>query len=201
MPETPIAASSIAAQAFRFMEMGPISSFQDDSEQAQDALQQYPVALRSCLEACDWSFASTYRQLSEAALEAPQIVDPALPFAFLVPADCVRLREVQPVTVRWRIDGLTLRADVAGPLTVRYTARIENEAQLPATFQTAVSYRLATLLAPRWMATRTKIADLATAGQQTLQDAERIDARSASSARYDGRDARWSDDWVAGATW
>ncbi len=199
MPTTQIAASTIAAQAFRFMELAPISSFEDDSERAEAARQQYPIALKMCLEECDWSFASTFTQLSQAALIAPMIADEALPYAFAVPSDCVTVQEVQPSSVRWRIDGIMIRADRPGVLTIRYTSLIDNEARLPATFQVAVSLALAILLAPRWMSVRTKIADLGSSYDKAIAKAKDWDANSASGARYDGRQGYWSDDWVSGA--
>lgn len=199
MTNAPIAASTIAAQAFRFMELGPISSFQDDSEQAQGALEQFPIALAMCLERADWSFASRYVSLPPSELQLAQVGDPALPYIFTIPGDCVQVREVQPFRAQWRIDGTTLRCSVQGPLILRYTAAIVNEARLPATFQTAVSYQLALLLAPRWMSVRTKIVDLAQAQERALERALEVDARSASSNRYDGRDTLVSDDWVSGA--
>lgn len=195
---TPIAASTIAGQAFRLLELSPISSFGDDTPQAQDAAEQYPLAMGSCLSACDWSFASTLATLPEAQLGDTDAADPALPHLFKLPADLVKLRQVMDPAVRYRIDKLGLRADVSGLLTIRYTATVEDEAGLPATFQTAVAHALALLLAPRWLRTQSKTEGLERRAGVMLGNAMQEDGRSGSDARYDGLDEQ--GDWVTEAT-
>jgi hypothetical protein len=198
MPD-PIAASSIAAQAFRFLELAPISSFEDDSDKATDAADQYPIALNSCLSSCDWSFASTYVHLSE-AIPAPEMaIDPALPWFYEVPGDLVKLREVGDRGTRWRLDKIGLRCNRRAPLPIRYTARIDNETALPETFQTAVALALAVLLAPRWLTTQSKVEGLEGKARATLEAAMREDSRMASEARYDGGEEQ--GDWVEEARW
>ena len=93
---TPIAASTIAAQAFRFLELSPISSFEDASEQASSAREQYPFALAHCLQAVEWSFASVYAELPPAVPGPGVATDPALPYLYAIPGDVIRLHEVGP---------------------------------------------------------------------------------------------------------
>lgn len=190
----PIATSTIAAQAFRLMELGPISSFADETPQAQDAAQQYPVARRVCLEACDWSFASSIADLPEAELPVGTARSGAFPFLFKLPAKCLRVREVLDPMIEWRLDGDFLRADAAGPLSVRYTSDVENETRFPAMFIEAVAFRLAAMLAPRWIGAANKLQLLMQGAEQQLKEAMRADARQASSARYDG--APQGYDWL-----
>lgn len=190
----PIATSNIVSQAFRFMEMSPISSFADDSEQATAALEQFPEAINQCMEMCDWSFASKFVDLPEAG-SLP--VDADLPFNFIRPGDLLRLIEVKPNSVQFRLDMDALRADQAAPLTIRYIAKITDESKLPALFKAAVSYRLAALLAPRWTTSANRTKYLSDEADAALKKAMRVDARSASTMRYDGM-ARQSS-WTAGA--
>lgn len=196
---TPIAVSTIAAQAFRLMELSPISSFADDSDQARAAAEQYPVALDMCLEACDWSFASRLASLPEATLDTSEAADADLPYSYRLPGDCVVLREVGALTGRevWRIDDRLLRADVPAPLRIRYTFRVVNEAILPGTFKVAVAHHLAALLAPLWTGSAGKVGRIEEAGVGYLRQAMRNDRQSASSARYDGRPEQ--PDWVSEA--
>lgn len=195
----PIAASTIAAQAFRFLELSPISSFADDTPQARDASEQYPLALASCLSACDWSFASVLASLAQ-VIPGPTVApDATLPYLYALPGDVVTLREVGDFNTRWRRDREGLRADQAAPLVIRYTGSIENEAALPATFQTAVALALAVLLAPRWLETQSKAEALKADAARLLKQAMREDARMASEARYDGTPDQ--GDWVAEARW
>ena len=179
-----IAASNIAAQAFRLMEMSPISSFADESEQAQSAAEQYPEALAQCLEANDWSFASKVATLPPASLP----VDADLPYSYVRPGDFVRLIRVQPEGVIWRLDADALRADQAGGLTIRYSFKITNESKLPALFKSAVAYQLATMLAPRWTKSANRTEFLSKMAADALQKAKFSDRKSASSRRYDGGD-------------
>jgi len=192
---TPIAASTIAATAFRLMEISPISSFGDDTAQAQSAIEQYPNAMAQCLEAADWSFASQLVALPLAALPENWIVDPTLPNLFRLPGDLVMIRQVgdSPDTA-WRRDQGYIWADAAAPLRLRYTKQITNEAALPATFQLAVSHALALLLSPQWMATASKQNELERRGEKILKNAMRQDSRMASPMRYDGRpmDGDWA---------
>lgn len=197
MPTLPIAASTIAAQAFRFAEMGPISSFADETEQAQAAAEQYPDAISICLETADWSFASVMVSLPSKELAETQAADPDLPYSYGLPGDLIRLREVMDECTRWRIDLDLLRADRPAPLRIRYTARITNEARLPATFRKAVALQLAILLAPTYLRTQSKIQQLESQFRDTLEMAQRQDARMASTERYDGLTDQ--SDWASEA--
>ncbi|HMO07025.1 MAG TPA: hypothetical protein PKD10_05175 [Paracoccaceae bacterium] len=194
---SPIAVSTVAAQAFRMLELAPISSFDDDSEQAASAAEQYPVALETCLEAADWSFASTWARLPQVVLPPDTPTDPGLPFLFALPGDVLRLRQVGDAATRWRRDREGLRASHAGPLAVRYTARLTVEALMPAGFRNAVALRLAVLLSARWLTTHSKRDMLATDADRALKMAMRSDARQASDARWDGLPDQ--GDWVAEA--
>lgn len=194
----PIATSTIVTQAFRLMEKSPISSFADDSEEASAAAEQYPVAMEMCLEACDWSFASFVRSLSElSALPQNVPAEPDLPYAYALPGNLVHVQECGTTGTNWRVDAELLRADQAGPLRIRYTGSVDNEANLPAIFRTAVAYTLAALLAPRWVGTRTKIADLNDMAATMLKRAMARDRNQASPSRYDGQPD--SGDWATGA--
>lgn len=191
MPSIP-AAASIPEQAFRFLELEPISSFADGSPQAAAAAETYPEALRMVLERAEWSFASRVAQLAEAALNEGDVADDALPHVFVLPDDCVALREVIGLDVAWRVDQTYLRADAAGPLKIRYTALIQNETMMPATLRTAVALQMAMLLAGRYVQTRTKKADLVSQFDETLRLALRHDARNASpQSAYDDWGGYW----------
>jgi len=191
------ATSMIVSQAFRFMELAPVSSFEDDSDKARDAAQMYPVALQSCLEAGDWSFASTFAELPSSTLPETAASDDDLPYVFKLPGDFVRLQKVGDDWTRYRIDkGGLLRASDAGPLSIRYTATVDNEATLPATFRRAVAARLAADLAPLHVEIASKVDRLENLADKLLKIALGADNGSASSQRYDGRDDEgyWADE-------
>lgn len=194
-----IATSTIVQQAFRFMERTPPQSFDDATEEANAATEQYPVALANCLEKADWSFASTLVALPERTVPAPAAVDAALPYFYALPGDLLVIREVGDGSTRFRKDREGLRTDTAGPLRLRYTARIDDESRLPALFQTAVAAQLAVLLSPRFLTTASKIAEIKGDAVSYLKDAARADARTATEARYDGQPDDQGD-WATEAT-
>ena len=193
-----IAASTIVQQAFRFMEMRGAASFGDDSEQAIAAAEQYDIALAMVLAAYDWSFASV---VSLAAEVDPTsiIADPRLPFAFVLPDDCVMLREVIEPFCQYRADKGLLRTDCAGPLTARYTAAITNEKQIPATVQVAVALQLAVLLAPQYVEVQSKIDRIEARLSEAIKVAARTDGRTASPVSYSFAGA--AGDWATEATY
>ena len=196
--EQPIATSTIVSQACRFLELAGVSSFGDESEQAQDLAEQYPVALRACLEHADWGFASELVALPQAVPDSTEAVDPRLPYAFVIPGDLVAVREVIDRCVHWRRDRRFLRASVSGPLLVRYTVFVTDEEQLPALFREAVAAKLATLLSPRHVGDLSRRRKLDDDAALALARAARQDARQSSSERWDGRDE--TGDWASEAT-
>lgn len=197
---TPIATSTIVAQAWRFMEQSPISSFDDGTEQARSAAEQYGNALKECLARADWSFASVVANLPEAVRPQTVAEDPELPYFFKSPSGLVRLIEVGDTSTIWRLDRDGLRTNTPGPIRIRYTGEITNEAILPAAFQTAVALRLAALLGPRWLGTASKLRELERRFETELAQAKKQDSRSASGARYDDN-LTDSGDWSQSATW
>jgi hypothetical protein len=194
----PIAASTVAAQAFRMMELAPISSFQDDSPQARAAAEQYPHALDMCLAGYDWSFARHLSRLGLVA-ELPDtwVEDPELPYLCRLPADCVQLRLVLDEGYAWRRDGEYLRTSSSTGMSIRYTRRITNEKILPSAFQTYLAGQLAALLAPIYVRTAEKISAIERRVATLQQLAIDNDSYSASGHRIDDYPA--SVDWVSEA--
>lgn len=195
---TPIAAATIVAQAFRYMEVTPPSSLDDDSPKARDAAEQYPNALQQCLEAADWSFASVLANIPQAELPPTVAADADFPYFYALPGDLIRIQEVGDGDTGWRRDRDGLRSDTAAPLRIRYTAKITNEAALTATFRDAVALTLACLIAPVWLTTDSKLQRLDALRERALKKAMMQDARSASDARYDGLPDQgdWADEAV-----
>lgn len=193
-------ASMIVAQAFRYLQLAPPSSFEDDSDKARDAEQMFPVALRTVLEGVDWSFASRFATLPElAALPGQVIADPEYPYSYKLPGDCITIRRVGNGCA-WRTDedGL-LRAREPGPLPIRYTKLISNIDDKPASFRVAIAARLATYLAPIYLEASTSVQALEQQALNLQAIAQHADARSASEQRYDGRDTDrtggyWADE-------
>lgn len=191
-----IAASTIAQQAFRYMEASPLGSFGDDTDEARAARTQYPIVLDAALRRADWSFAS---ELMALPASVAAVTDEALPYAYLLPPTVLAIREVVPNDAAWRIDGRTLRSDEAAPLTVRATVRVTKEGDLPGEFQDLVSLLLAAALSPQFASSANRAAILRQQADEALRTALRADRAQASALRWDGRPHDSADDWVAGA--
>lgn len=192
-----LATSTIVTQAVRELERGDFSSFGDDSDLGRDLAETYPTALDFCLGAEDWTFARRLADLPPAVASlAP--ADPDLPYLYKLPADCVRLRDVYDDEISWRKDGDFLRATAETGLKIRYTVRIEVESSLPAAFRDWAALRLAIMLAPRWLQSRTKRKDLYDMGKAAFADAKTEDRIDGSGRRWDGEDG--FSDWVSEAT-
>ena len=116
---------------------------------------------------------------------------------YALPGDMRVLRHVQD-GVCYRVDGGLLRADLAGGLRVRYTRDIGNEATPPAGFQMLVAAQIAVQLAPQYVTTRTKQADLEAKLDRIAMQARRAGLWDASPARLDGRQlpGDWADETV-----
>lgn len=193
-----IAQSGIAAQAFLYMEKTPLSSLDDETEAAQAARTAYPQALNMMLELADWSFASVRRTLLEANAPQNATIDPAMPYFYKRPPDCLVLREVGDFGTQWELMRDHLRADQPGKLIVRYTAQIADETRLTAQFRDAVAMQLAVLLSGVYVPTQTKRDMLANMLQTKTLMAMQADARSASARQWD--DGPNHRDWVREAT-
>lgn len=192
-----VAASIIVDQALVELELDPISSFGDDSDLARDVAGKYPAALKYCLEAEDWSFASVIADLPPATPDAPPAGDAALVYLYKLPSDCVRLRAVLDAGVTWRLDENFLRADAGDGLKIRYTRAVADEDAMPASFAEFVSLRLAIKLSPRWLQSRSKRADLHSLMKEAQADAKTADRTISSGRRWDGNDM--GTDWVSEA--
>ncbi len=189
-----IATSTIVQQAFTFMEVTPPSSFEDDTEKGAAAAIHYPLALRACLEAGDWSFASRLARLP-LAQDPAAVVDADLPNIFVLPADFLVLRRMVPADAMFRVDDRYLRCDHAEDVQLRYTALLDDETKLPATFQIAVALQLAVLMGSRFLRTASKLKALKSDLGQALMQVGRFDARSASMQSYRG-DGHRGGDWA-----
>lgn len=188
MTPDPIATSNIASRAFALMELAPISSYGDDSDQARAARDHYPHALQEMLEHYDWSFARRVYRLALTTLPNGEFTDPNLPYAFRLPPQTLALRHVENGhKFRWRVDGDLLRSEEETPPIVRLTVMPSREADLPALFRAAVAHQLAVTMSAKYVTTRTKRVDLKQDLADAVAAAKEHDARTASHHRMDGR--------------
>lgn len=130
----------------------PISDLAESSSQAELCSRFYDLSLDLCLQAFDWTFAST-RQAAIAQASTP----PAFGWTarYLIPAACLQVRDVRDQSGNryeentWAQENgyILLNADPGVAIGLRYTARITDTALLPPDLVEAVAYRLAAFLA------------------------------------------------------
>lgn len=146
----------------------------DDTHLGRSVRAVWDEVRRASLRDHPWNFAIARDRLSATAG-----VD-AYPFtsAFRLPADCVRLLDVNGWSRdRYQLEGRSVMADAAGPLPVRYVADVEEPALWDDLFVEAFACRLAYQIADRITGDRGRKADAWAAYQVALSQAKRVDAR------------------------
>lgn len=119
-----------------------ITSLGDATKEARTCNEQYAKIRDAVLEAHPWNFAI---KRSSLALSG---TSPAFEYqnAFQLPADCLRVINVQEDDLEFHVEGQTLVTDEA-VIQIRYISRIVDPSLFTATFSEALACRLAVELA------------------------------------------------------
>jgi hypothetical protein len=146
----------IANRALTKMGAARIISLSDDVKAARSVASMWDIVRDAELRARNWSFAIK-REALAASSTAPAY---GYNYQFPVPSDFLRLVSVgeyyPPASLTdyrgsdesaWRVEGRNILHDDAGPLYIRYVARIDDTAQWDATFVESFACRLAAELA------------------------------------------------------
>ena len=138
---------SIANQSLGWLGASLITSFDDDSVEADLVRTNYEPSRDAVLEDHAWSFAN------ERAVLTPATEEPVFGTAnkFLIPADVIRVLRVERNpdgfgTLRWSLEARFIHANV-DRIYVFYTKKIENETLFTSAFAVALAQRLAADLA------------------------------------------------------
>lgn len=91
--------TEVANRALARLDLSPISSLEDDSPLAKKVRPVWGIVFASVLTAHDWSFARKYDRPARLATEFPEHFP--YPYAFALPEDCLKVRNVigQPTTI------------------------------------------------------------------------------------------------------
>lgn len=185
MPSAP-ATSSVGSMIFQQLELEDFTSFAEGTQEVADVALIYPEALKIVLGYAGWTFANRWVQIAETEIDDGQWSNPEMPFVYLVPVDCVKVREVYGLNVQWSRDDKYLRANQGGTIEIRYTKLIQNENLLPAEVKFSVALQAAFMLAPKYKVPRTKRNDLKENLNDVLAEAKRLD-KQASAEQHDGQ--------------
>lgn len=170
---------AIANRALDMMGADAITSLDDDTASAGRCKRNLPICRDYVLRSYPWNSAT--RRVSLPAL----VTAPAFGFsyAYQLPSDCLRVIALQDDVLygqTWRIEGGHLLCNLAGPLQLRYIARVEDVAQWDPMLAEAIAARLAASIAFAVTSNANLAAQLFNMAQQIHAEARRMDAREAS---------------------
>lgn len=180
-------------RALDILKEAELSSVNDNRPIARLMKRNFYVTRDALLEESEWNFAIRRASLPEAS-PAPAY---GWSHAYTLPAETIR---VIPLTVNGDSEGYPIPHEVedgqiltnaSGPLKVRYVYRNEDYSRYPATFQIALSARLAMGCA-HWLTGKTNYAQIATnMYREAINTAWLSDAIQGTSPRAA------DDEWVA----
>lgn len=184
--------TDIINRALDILKEAPISSVNDQRPIAMAMKRNFATTRDALLEEAEWNFAIRRHSLP-ASEPAPAF---GWQYAYTLPPETIR---VIPLTddgssegspVPFEVEYGQILTDAAAPLKVRIVTRVEDYARYPATFQTALSAKLAMTIA-HWLTGKTNFAQIATAlYREALEKAWLSDAIQGTSPRAA------DDEWV-----
>lgn len=156
--------TDICNRALDLLKEAPITSIDDQRPIGKWLKRNFAVERDALLEEAEWNFA-----LARTALAA-DADEPAFgwDYSYTLPPDCIRLipltydgySEGRPIP--HEVEGGKILTDEAAPLNIRYVARVEDYKRYPASFQKALSARLARGMA-HWLTGKSSFVQIADA--------------------------------------
>lgn len=123
----------------------PITSIDDNSNNARIASRVYPLSLRSVLSACKWNFA-TKRALLSVLTDSLEWYDTGENIVYQKPSDMVRIFGTNSKTAIWREEGDYIISDTTG-LGVRYVYFLDTPSKYSVEFIDALIDKFASDIA------------------------------------------------------
>ena len=155
---------------------GYITDYETDtSVQAQAARRTYESVRDTVLDCHPWRFARTRTNL------AADATAPAWGFAYqyTLPGDCLRVLSIEGEQIPYETEGGKLLCDEAGPLYVRYLARVTDTGKFTPTFIQALATRWAAEMAMMVVKSGSMRRDL-------IEEFERVDLSRARKSEHIG---------------
>jgi hypothetical protein len=170
----------IASNALRLLGAKPVTSLDDDSERARQVNAFWPNCRDATLRAYPWKFASTRAALGQ--LAAGPLWEYA--YAYQLPTSpwCLRVlrTNLDDVKVPWTLEADRTLVTDATSVSIKYTARITDPGSYDASFESAVTARLACDLAYPVAANRGLAQDMWQLYRFKMQEARFLDSGEAS---------------------
>lgn len=129
---------SICNEALTALGENTITTLADSNKAARLCNLKYEGKRDYLLRRYYWNFAAKRAELS------PEVVAPAFEFSteFLLPDDCIQLRELYPNSIVYRIEGVSILCDET-TLAIKYTYKVTDTTKMDATFVETLSALLA----------------------------------------------------------
>ena len=131
----------IINKALTLIGAAPITSIDDDTNNARVMNRIYDISLRSILSECLWNFA-TKRRLLATSTDTLEWYDSGVNIVYARPSDCIRIFSTNNDDSVWKEEGDYIISDTSG-LGVKYVVYIDTPSKYPASFVDAFVDRLA----------------------------------------------------------
>ena len=164
---------SICNMALLQLGIGPITSFEDQNDEAKLCKRLYPVLRDRVLRDHLWSFATAFYDLQENG--ETKFSDPEYPFECNCPSDLIRVISLTSGG-RYRRIGHTILVDEL-PARLQYIRRVEDPGEFDVTFTEALQYLLASEFALAHTRDRNLVNMLKNEYERKLSVARAIDSQ------------------------
>lgn len=153
-----ISKTELINKSLTLLGASPITSIDDDTNNARIVNRVYETALRSILSECKWNFA-TKRALLGLVTDTMAWYYTDEAYVYQKPIDMIRIFGTSDDNAMWREEGDFIISDTAG-LGVIYTYYLDNPDKYPASFIEAFSDKLAADIAYMILNSATKAEEM-----------------------------------------
>lgn len=161
-------------KALRLLGQSRLLSTTDNSPVASACNDCYPSDRDAVLRAHPWNCAIARESLSMLSDEAVEVGTEGVT-VWQLPADCLRVLDVEADCDLWRVEGDTIVCD-ATSVAIRYVRRIENVNEFDALLVEAVATKLASSIAIAVTGDSQKVSQMTQLHQMAMNEARYIDA-------------------------
>lgn len=163
-----------------------INSFTEASEAARVINANYEAVRDRVLRMHPWNSVTTRQQLAPLSETPPW----GFEYAYSLPADCLRVLEIDAYGRQWRVEGGKILTDIGPVLNVRFIRRETDPNLYDSLLADAVSTRLAYEIVERLTQSNTKKNAIVDEWKDIMRLAARSDAQEGSSI------PDTTDDWI-----
>lgn len=167
-----------------------IASLSDDSKEADLCNEQYEKCRDQLLSAHPWNFAIARIEIAaDADLPTGWEDNPEWDLSFTLPANCLRVLELDDSEAEWAVENGSLFANY-DPVFIKYIKKETDTTLYSKHFEKALAYELAMSLVYSFTQSATFVAELRKDYEQAVREARSFDAQEGSVKTVQ------ADDWL-----